>query len=422
MPAPAESWLSILLMILGVGAVSGGAYWTAGAVRIIRAIRQFPSGDDGAALPLPEPAPAVCLVIPAHNEGHAIAGLIASLRAQTYPSFSVVLSLDRCTDDTDAVARAAIGDDPRFTIFPIDSCPENWAGKTHAVWRAVTDAPPAKGAPLLLFADADTQFHPSCVRAAVALLHQRSLGLLSFLSSLSVDRWYELVAQPAAALELLRQYPLTSSNRWPKPRAFANGQFMLFTREAYDAAGGHEAVRTHLLEDIAIARHTARAGHRTGVLPAGNMLHCRMYENWSAFRRGWRRIYTEAANRRSKRLAVSARRVLLTLVLAPVAAALAVFVALPVAFDRSNDWLPWTVAALGLTSLAIYLFALGYLARASKAPIWTAALQPLGGLLVADILLQARRHLRRGRSSSWGGMSYYRADRDHPADPGTTNL
>lgn len=422
MPADADTWISILLFLLGAGALAGGFYWSAGAARIIHSLRAFPPADAGADMPLPDPAPTVCIVIPAHNERHAIGELIASLRAQTYPALHVVLSLDRCTDDTDAVARAAISGDPRFTIYTVSHCPDDWAGKTHAAWRAVADTAPAQSASMLLFADADTQFHPRCVHAAVALLQRRSLGLLSLLSALTVERWYEFIAQPSAVLELLRQYPITSANRWPKPRAFANGQFMLFTREAYNAAGGHEAVQSHLLEDIALARHTARAGHRTGVLRAGNMLRCRMYENWPAFRRGWRRIYTEAANRRSSRLASCARRAFATLTLAPIVALCAIAVALPVAFDRADDWLPWTVAALGALSALTYLAALSVVVRAQNAPLWTAALQPLGGALVVDILLQARRHLRRGAASSWGGMSYNRADRDHPDDAGSTNL
>ena len=45
MPASAEIWLSILLAALGVGAVSGGVYWSAGAFRIIRSLRDM--GIDG---------------------------------------------------------------------------------------------------------------------------------------------------------------------------------------------------------------------------------------------------------------------------------------------------------------------------------------------------------------------------------------
>ncbi len=305
MASSADTILGVVQGLAGAGALAGALYWGVGFSRIQRTLRAFPTAEAGLDLPGAAEDDSVCIVIPAHNEAHAIAELVGSLRAQTWPRLHVVLALDRCTDETERVAREAIGGDERFTVHTIEECPPGWAGKAHAAWRGARDIDAARRAGLLLFADADTQFHAECVRACVRLLRNRGLGLLSLLSTLSADRWYERIAQPAAVLELMRQYPLASANRWPNPRAFANGQFMLFTREAYDASGGHEAVKSHLLEDIALARHTARAGHRVGVLRAGDMLRCRMYEDWAAFRRGWKRIFTEASNRRSSRLAAA---------------------------------------------------------------------------------------------------------------------
>jgi glycosyltransferase involved in cell wall biosynthesis len=58
----------------------------------------------------------VCVVIPAWNEARVVAGLIRSLRSETDPQLAIVLALDRCTDDTAALARAAIAGDTRFEI------------------------------------------------------------------------------------------------------------------------------------------------------------------------------------------------------------------------------------------------------------------------------------------------------------------
>src|SRR5690606_35884036 len=142
-----------------------------------------------------------------------------------------VFVLDRCTDDTERILRETLAADgggatsaldPRFTILTLTSCPADWAGKVHAIHRGVSDVPAARDADYLLFADADTVFHPSCVRATVALLQHRNLGMLSLLSTLTVHDWFERFVQPAASLELLRQYPLTRANHPTRPRAFAN--------------------------------------------------------------------------------------------------------------------------------------------------------------------------------------------------------
>ena len=134
----------------------------------------FASSDDRGSVPTlrfgqtlaaaDPPTGRVCVVVPAYNEARVIAGLVASLRAETYPQLRFVLALDRCTDDTAALARAAIAGDERFEIIEIDACPADWAGKVHAVHAGVTRSRGAADADFLLFADADTLFSPGALR------------------------------------------------------------------------------------------------------------------------------------------------------------------------------------------------------------------------------------------------------------------
>ena len=51
----------------------------------------------------------------------------------------------------------------RFEIVEIDACPNDWAGKVHAVYAGVTRSRGAADADFLLFADADTLFSPGCI-------------------------------------------------------------------------------------------------------------------------------------------------------------------------------------------------------------------------------------------------------------------
>src|SRR5262249_28674428 len=155
----------------------------------------------------------------------------------------------------------------------------------------------------------DTIFHPSCTRATVALLRHRNLDLLSLLSTLTADRWFERCVQPAAGFELIRQYPLVRMNRQGShSRPFANGQYILIRREAYDRIDGHRSVRSEVFEDVRLAQHAAREKLRLGVFMADGMLRCRMYKDWAEFQRGWNRIFSESCNRRPNRLRQAARR------------------------------------------------------------------------------------------------------------------
>ena len=291
--------LELIGWVLGAGVVTTTLIWGAVRFGVEYSMRVIPTLRLGQRLSANDPPTGpLCVVIPAHNESRVITDCIRALRNETYAQMRVVLALDRCTDDTATIARSVIAGDERFEIIEIDSCPDGWAGKVHAVHTGVTRSPAAQDAEYLLFADADTVFEPGCIGASLALMRHRKLGLLSALSTLTYNTWFERVTQMATGFELLRQYPLPRANGIGGRRAFANGQYMLFERKAYDAVGGHGAVKAALLEDLALARLVARSERDAGVFLADGLLHCRMYADWASFRRGWKRIFTEAANRK----------------------------------------------------------------------------------------------------------------------------
>jgi chlorobactene glucosyltransferase len=331
------------------------------------------------------------------------------LRNETYPQARFVLALDRCTDDTAALARAGIAGDERFEIIAIDECPGDWAGKVHAVHAGVTRSRGAADAEYLLFADADTLFAPGCIASSLAMMRHRNLDFLSLISTLTYDAWFERVVQIATAFELMRLFPLLRVNGIEDPRAFANGQFMLFTRDTYEAVGGHEAVKDALLEDLAFARRIAAQRRRAGVFVAAGLLHCRMYADWAQFRRGWKRIFTEAASRKARRLSLWSWRIRWLGAIFPswmlVAGPLG---ALIVAHDATRGA---TVLALWLAALLIWIGTLARLCALARAPAWIAPLHIIGAWLTANLLGEAARDLHSRTPTHWGGREYdLRAD------------
>lgn len=407
---------SIILVVLGavVSAAliihSAGLWWLVRATR--RELPTLRAGVEAAGRSTWKPP--VLVIIPAHNEAHVLPELVASLRAQDYPSFRVVFALDRCTDASADVVRRACAGDARFTVVEIAACEPGWAGKVHAAWVGVRSQPKADDE-LLLFADADTLFEPACISAAVAMMEARELDLLSLLSSLRHRHWFELVVQPAASLELVRQYPLVNANRDQDRRPFANGQFLLFRKAAYDACGGHEGVKNHLLEDIAFARAIHHRHLRPGILLADGIFHCRMYNSWGRFVKGWKRIFTEAANRRPDRLRGYARRAVFRGVVLPVGTLVALIGSLrwPVEVHAVSQSLE-ALAALGLL---LWLVAMMSVLRSSRGPLWAAPGFIVGSALTGWILARAARDLVRGRPTEWGGKSYDRPVRDSSSDP-----
>lgn len=397
--------LEIVSWALGAGAVATLVLWGFVWIRVEHSSWVVPTLRLGQRLAAADPPTGrVCVVVPAYNEVRVIGRLIQSLRAETYAQLRVVLALDRCTDGTAALARAEIGGDERFEIVEIDACPDDWAGKVHAVHAGVTRSRGAGDAEYLLFADADTAFTPGCIAASLAMMRHRKLDLVSLLSTLTCDTWFERIVQTAAGFELMRMYPLTMANARSERRPFANGQFMLFRRDAYDAVGGHAAVRHALLEDIALARLVEGAKRRGGVFVAAGLFHCRMYADWAQFRRGWKRIYTEAANRKPRRLMLAAWQVRFLGTIFPMSAlGCGVFGALVAGRDPHMGT---TLLALWAAASAVWLVSLVRISMLSQAPLWTAPLHVVGAWLTADVLAEAARDLRARTPTSWGGREY----------------
>ncbi len=397
--------LEIIGFTLSLGPIATIVLWAHVWIQVERMARDIPTLRFGQRLAGADPPNGrVCVVVPAYNESLVIVGLIRSLKAETYPQMRVVLALDRCTDDSAALARAEIADDERFEIIEIDACPGDWAGKVHAVHAGVTRSRNAKDAEYLLFADADTIFAPGCIASSLAMMRHRKLDFLSLLSTLKYDTWFERTAQVAATFELMRQYPLTLANASRDRRAFANGQFMLFRRDAYEAVGGHAAVRSALLEDLALARLVNAMRRNAGVFLAAGLFHCRMYADWSQFRRGWKRIYIEAANHKARRLVHSARRTRWLGTIVPVWMLVAGSAgALIVARDAE---IGWTLLALWLVALLVWMGALARICAMARAPIWIGPLHIVGAWLTANLLGEAASDLQLRRPTHWGGRDY----------------
>lgn len=390
-------------------------YWGVVSVRIAMARRSLPTCADGVSFAEQRAEwPSVAVIVPGHNEEGSIGKMIASVLASKYDGeLRVIASLDRCTDGTEDEVRAI--DDERVTIVTIDECPDDWAGKTHALWRAVQDTDVLETSQRLLFADADTAFEPDCVRASVALMDDRDIGLLSLLPDLSNESWYERTVQPAASFELIRQYPLDRVNRRfddprGKPRPFANGQFMLWRTDEYRRIGGHESVKNRLLEDIAMARlYSVHHSGNLGVLLSGGMLRCAMYDSWDAFVRGWSRIYRESVKHRPERLAKFAWRTRIFGAMLPCGALLGVIVGVAqIALNKSGGWWPLLFGAL---ALAASLSAFATIGAQQGGRAIDAVRFPAGSWRVGTIMLDAARAARTGNAFTWAGRTYTRAVR-----------
>jgi chlorobactene glucosyltransferase len=249
-----------------------------------------PDGEQSISL---EPQrPLVAVLVPARNEEANIEACLLSLFGQDYPNMQVWLYDDASTDGTAQIAArlAGLADGWLRVVAGKADPPAGWLGKANACHQVYGAMRVHIQPDYVLFTDADVRLAPSAVSHAVAAARAQRAGLLSAFPQQVTVTWAERLAVPILlhwAVYTFLPLPLAFSSRTGPAFAAANGQFMLFTREAYEACGGHAAVKSEVLEDVALARAVKRAGHRALLADGGPLICTRMYgsaaEVWQGY-------------------------------------------------------------------------------------------------------------------------------------------
>jgi glycosyltransferase involved in cell wall biosynthesis len=343
-------------------------------------------------------APKVSIIVPAKDEAANIENCLNSLLAQDYPDYEVLVVDDRSEDDTAAIAERVAARNPRVRVIRVRALPEGWTGKTHALHVAERSA---RGE-WLLFIDADAALHPSCLSVTLRDAADHDAGLASLLPRMEMRSFWEQVVQPLAATLLMVLFPLPRVNdRSRIDFGFANGQFLLMRRSAYDAIGGHAAVRDKFCEDINLGRLVKRHGLGLRVTVAPDLASVRMYSSLPQIVRGWSRIFYAAADGRPL---IPAGFAVVLFVLSGLP-----YVLLPVCFAMAAAGLAgsltWLLAAFAamheLLQTIVYIRAYS----AGRTPLWMLIWRPISTFAMLAILMRTVR-MCRTHEVTWRGTQY----------------
>lgn len=370
--------------------------WVVGSIAtVVRALHSR-SLDEERAEP-PATPPLVSVIIPARNEQRNIERCVRSVLDTTYPNLEVIVVDDHSTDGTGDIARGIAQHDDRLRVVAAPDLPPGWFGKQ---WACATGAREVSGA-LLLFTDADTRHAPDLIPRSVNALQNRGADLLTVAGHQEMHSFWERMVQPQFFALLLMRYGGTEhvSNARRPGDVIANGQFILVRRDAYEALGGHERVRDHVAEDLALAQEYVRAGKRMALVIGAHQLSTHMYASLRELVAGWgKNVY---AGGRYSVVGGRVGRALYPILLPaapllglapPVAMILALFGLL------STAWLIWGAICY---VVGVFFYAGAYVfMRAS--PLY-ALLYPLGLVVVLAIALIA---VRRGSRVAWKGREY----------------
>ena len=243
--------------------------------------------------PAPNPPPLVSILIPAKDEQGRIRACLQSALNQDYPNIEVIAVDDRSTDQTGAIMDEMAAADPRLKVIHVQpgTLGPGWTGKNNALYTGTRQA----GGKWLLFVDSDVLLEPTAVRRTVTVSNYKKYDLFSVLPRLESQSPWEGILIPlcSAAAATMYLIALNNNDNYPKV-SFANGQYLLMTRIAYDAIGGHETVKDRFCEDTEIARLVKERGFRARIAFGGDVCSVRMYNSLAAVIKGWSRIYYAA--------------------------------------------------------------------------------------------------------------------------------
>lgn len=93
--------------------------------------------------------PSVSVIVASHNELENLKKLVPKLLAQNYADFEIIISLDRCTDESYKYLKSL--NHPAIKIISISKTPSDWNAKKYALHSAIEQAKND----WLVFTDAD---------------------------------------------------------------------------------------------------------------------------------------------------------------------------------------------------------------------------------------------------------------------------
>lgn len=388
--------MDTLLFIIGsVILIFEICFWLKRARDMVRTMRNVPEIAPEPRASLPEDAPLISVIVPAHNEQHGIRICLESVFEQDYPHFEVILVDDRSTDNTAAIARDAARGRNNFTLISVDHLPNGWTGKCHALDRGVSRA----SGRWFAFLDADSRLHPSALRQCYDRAVRSRVGMLTVSTRFIMKNFWEKALQPVLASMSLIIFPLADINDPTSKVASANGMFYIIRRDAYDKIGGHRDVKGLAVEDIGIGKRVKAAGLGLVFANGWRMVSTHMYRGASETLAGWTRIISASLN---YELPAAIKYLFMHVLMSVPAFIFALWAYVP----GAQEWFPqfWFVlpaaAVLGVCVITPLYF------KCMGVPPHYALLMGIGQLALVWVFLVIIKKIWRKDALQWRGTTY----------------
>jgi hypothetical protein len=218
----------------------------------------------------------------------------------------------------------------------------------------------------------------------------------------------------AGALMVFWFHPKKVNNP-DRPEAYANGAFMLMTRQCYEAIGGHEPVKTEVNEDMHMARICKEKRQKLFVCQNADLYTVHMYSGFGQIWRGWSRIFYGCFGT-FRRLRITMLMLMGTNVFPYTSLAIAAAVFAFTGWPGDNPNWYWVGGAAAL-AVGMQLSVIARFYKISYANPWLAPTFIVGAFVCIGMLINAMLKLNGRTTVTWRGTTY-RGDSVQPtAEP-----
>jgi cellulose synthase/poly-beta-1,6-N-acetylglucosamine synthase-like glycosyltransferase len=154
----------------------GSLVWLALSLQWLFGIRKIPVLEEVSETDHLDHDPALSIILAARDEERSVGDSVMSMLAQDYSGTLEIIAVnDRSTDRTGEILEDLATKHPdRLRVSNVESLPDDWLGKTHALYTGATQAQ----GEWLLFTDADVVFSTDCADRAVRYATTNGLGTM----------------------------------------------------------------------------------------------------------------------------------------------------------------------------------------------------------------------------------------------------
>jgi len=341
--------------------------------------------------------PSVSVLIPARNEERSIRKCVESLLSQNYRNFEVIVLNDNSEDATLEILNEIKSKYSNLSVINGKPLEQGWTGKNFACHQLYKESK----CDYLLFTDADTVHFKDSILNSVTRAINLKADLYSLIPEMTLKGFAERIIMPGihyTSFTLLPYY--LAENLKSSAFAMGVGPFMLFKRNVYEEIGGHESLKSDIVEDVRLAKNVKKAGYKVVVNKGLDILSCRMYQSFKEIWEGFSKNIFPGMNYSSATL-FTVFFIYLLLFFIP-------FVGLLITSITGNgllfyNFLYQSILVMIMRILINQSFKLGYI---------SVIFHPVGILVISMIGFNSWRWNKLGKGSIWKGRVYSKSEKE----------